>query len=73
MNLHCPGCTRLALDLGLTVEEAHEIMLNSKILNDKDTLRYQIQGDLSRHHLSFEAVYQKILAHKDDCIYYVLL
>jgi hypothetical protein len=63
----------MANDLGISEEEAHEIMLNSKILEDKETLHYQIHADLARHGLPFETVYQKILNHRDECVYYTLL
>lgn len=73
MNINCPGCKKLADDLGLSIEEAQDIMLNSKILGNMDTLRYQIQPELAKHRLSFDVVYKKVLEHKHDCVYYTLL
>lgn len=73
MALQCPGCTQLAKDLGITEEEAHEIMLNSKILKDKETLQYHIQPELSRHSLAFNTVFKKVEEHKKECVYYALL
>lgn len=73
MALQCPGCTRLAQELNISEEEAHEIMLNSKILKDKEMLQYHIQADLTRLHLDFEKVYAKIKQHTKECVYYKLL
>jgi hypothetical protein len=73
MALRCPGCTRLAQELKISEDEAHEIMLNSKILKDKEMLRYHMQPELTRHDLNFETVYKKIKQHKTECVYYKLL
>ncbi len=73
MALQCPGCTKLAKELNISEEEAHEIMLNSKILKDKEMLQYHIQPELARHELKFEMVFQKVEAHKQECVYYQLL
>lgn len=73
MALRCPGCTQMARDLKISEEEAHEIMLNSKILKDKEMLHYHIQPELVRNDLNFETVYQKIEKHKKECLYYELL
>lgn len=71
--MKCNGCLKMAEELNIPEEEAHEIMLNSKILGDKEILRYHIQSDLTKHALKFETVYTKILAHRKDCVYYALL
>ena len=73
MALQCPGCARLAKELQISEEEAHEIMLNSKILRDKEMLHYHIQPELVRLKLNFEQVYKKIENHRKECVYYALL
>ena len=73
MALRCPGCTQLAKELNISEDEAHEIMLNSKILTDKEMLHYHIQPELARYNLKFEQVYKKIEQHKKECVYYELL
>lgn len=73
MALQCPGCTQLAKDLNISEEEAHEIMLNSKILRDREMLHYHIKPELVRLNLDFDQLYQRIEAHKNECLYYELL
>lgn len=71
--MKCDGCSRLAKELNISENEAHEIMLNSKILGDKESLRYHIQSDIAKHGLKFDTVYKKVQDHMGECVYYALL